>query len=237
MATGLALLCKKALSSNNIGYLRASTPSFHSCLFTTTSIPPQTLFSLVCPLLSTSFSLNSLFTHTQSRPDPSTMQNTASLIVLVGALLPAASIATGIKVHNNCDRLMWINEVAPHAMHDSWSYVKPRSWWTASQPTVPGQAGVTAKIAGERSLDNIFQLEVATTADGKTTHYDMSSANGNPYYTTARRLGCYPNHWMHDSQFCGPSQFSNQCGIEDKARVMNARADCGDIVLELCAEQ
>lgn len=77
------------------------------------------------------------------------------------------------------------------------------------------------------------------TADGSTFHYDVSSVDGNPFFTVGRRVGCWPNAEDYDSQYCAPSQTGNQCGKQEAGnpwRVMSAPSDCGDIILELCAE-
>jgi hypothetical protein len=161
----------------------------------------------------------------------------AQAIVL--ALLAAMTTANNVKIRNGCSYSVWINEVAPHAnLHDSWSQLPPNGWWQASQPPVPGMAGVTEKIALSRGCTDVFQFEVAQNVDGYL-HYDMSSVNGHPFWKEGRRLGCYPNWWDFDSQYCAPSQSDGECGKQvpgNPWKVMGAPASCGDIVLELCAE-
>lgn len=168
------------------------------------------------------------------------MQNAASLLFLTSTLLPTLSVAIGgVLVYNSCNIPIWINDVAPSAnQYDAWSEIAPDSIFRASNPPAAGAAGITAKIGLQNGTTDILQLEVAMTADGSTFHYDVSSVDGNPFFTMGRHVGCLPNAQNYDSQYCAPSETGNQCGKQEAGnpwRVMSAPSDCGDILLELCA--
>lgn len=168
------------------------------------------------------------------------MQNAASLLIVASTLLPIMAVAaTGhVKIHNDCDFPVWVNDVAPSVgKYDAWSQIAPHDWFTAAHSPIAGEAGTTQKIGLQRGTTDILQLEVGMNPTaGGTFHYDMSTIDGNPFNHVGKRLGCHPDWPQYDFQYCAPYETKFPCGkqVPGSFQVMSAPSDCGDIVLELC---
>ncbi|TLD29405.1 hypothetical protein E2P81_ATG05699 [Venturia nashicola] len=175
------------------------------------------------------------------------MQKAVMLVIVAGTLLVNLGVAAAavpgeaphhIKIHNNCDFPIWVNDVVPSVdQWDAWSEISPFSWFTAANDPVGLHGGLTQKIGLQRGTNDVLQLEVAETpARHGTYHYDMSSIDGNPFFHVGKRVGCYPNWQEYDFQYCAPYQTEFPCGkqVPGSFKVMHAPNTCGDIVLELC---